>query len=43
VGLASGTTIPKEVGAPLMGVSLLVALAMLAMRLRSSSLAAAED
>lgn len=43
VGLASSTTILKQVGAPVMGVSLLVALAMLAMRLRSSTLAAAED
>jgi hypothetical protein len=41
-GLASGTVILKQVGAPLMGVSLLVGLAALAMRLRSSSLAAAE-
>jgi hypothetical protein len=42
VGLIGSVTILKQVGAPLMGVSLLVGLAALAMRLRSSSLAAAE-
>jgi len=42
VGLIGSVTILKQVGAPLMGVSLLVGLAALAMRLRSSSLMAAE-
>lgn len=42
VGLIGSVTILKQVGAPLMGVSLLVGLAAIAMRLRSSSLAAAE-
>ena len=41
-GLASGTVILKQIGAPLMGVSLLVGLAAIAMRLRASNLAAAE-
>lgn len=42
VGLIGSVTILKQVGAPLMGVSLLVGLAALAMRLRASNLAAAE-
>jgi hypothetical protein len=42
VGLIGSVTILKQVGAPLMGVSLLVGLAALAIRLRSSTLAAAE-
>lgn len=42
VGLIGSVTILKQVGAPLMGVSLLVGLAAIAMRLRSSTLAAAE-
>jgi len=42
VGLIGSMTILKQVGAPLMGVSLLVGLAAIALRLRSSSLAAAE-
>jgi len=42
VGLIGSITIFKQVGAPLMGVSLLIGLAALAMRLRASNLAAAE-
>lgn len=42
IGLATNTTILKQIGAPVMGVSLLVGLALLAARLRTSSLAAAE-
>jgi hypothetical protein len=42
VGLIGNVVILKQIGAPLMGVSLLVGLAALAMRLRASSLAAAE-
>lgn len=41
VGLIGSVTILKQVGAPLMGVSLLVGLAAIAMRLRASNLAAA--
>ncbi len=43
VGLISNQVALKRIGAPLMGVALLVALAVLAMRLRESSLAAAES
>ena len=39
-GLITGTTILKQVGAPLMGVSLLVVLAAFAMRLRDSEIVA---
>jgi hypothetical protein len=42
VGLIAGSSIVKEIGAPVMGVSLLVGLAALAMRLRDSNLSAAE-
>ena len=42
VGLVGSVTILKQIGAPLMGVALLVALAAFAVRLRSSSLAGAE-
>ncbi|MEW5990583.1 MAG: hypothetical protein AB1736_04440 [Chloroflexota bacterium] len=41
VGLIAETAILKQIGAPVMGVSLLVALAALAMRLRDSELAPA--
>lgn len=42
VGLAASMTMLKQVGAPLMGVSLLVGLAAIALRLRASNLASAE-
>jgi hypothetical protein len=42
VGLVAGVTILKQIGAPLMGVALLVGLAAFAIRLRDSSLAATE-
>ena len=42
VGLIGDITVAKQIGAPLMGVSLLVGLAMLAIRLRDSSLSGAE-
>jgi len=42
VGLISGTVIFKQIGAPVMGVSLLVGLAMIASRLVSSSLSGSE-
>ncbi len=41
VGLVGGITIVKEVGAPIMGLSLLLGLAVAADRLRSSDLRAA--
>lgn len=41
-GLVAGVTILKQIGAPVMGVALLVALAAFATRLRASSLAGAE-
>ncbi len=40
-GLISATTILKQIGAPVMGISLLVALAVLAMRLRDSEVVSA--
>jgi hypothetical protein len=42
VGLISETQVLKQVGAPVMGISILIALALLALRLRASNLSAAE-
>jgi hypothetical protein len=41
-GLISGTQVLKQVGAPVMGISILLALALVVLRLRDSNLSAAE-
>ena len=41
-GLITETQVLKQIGAPVMGISILVALALLVLRLRASSLAPAE-